>query len=182
MICPAPLTKKDQNGFTLVELLIVVSLIAIITGTMVPNFSSYIQNQNLRQAQEQIKNDLRDLQNRALSGFQALSGAGNFKYWGVKFTDEQKYYVFFKSTASDVSTCNGITTGEERSENLPGNAVVKNGTYCLFFSFENGDIITTGTTSIVVGYPNSSTDTSCYPIEFNTSGLIKGSTSSVACE
>ena len=55
-------------GFTMIELLIVVAIMSILTGAILPGFNSYVTNQNLRQAQEQIKNDLRSTQIKALAG------------------------------------------------------------------------------------------------------------------
>lgn len=46
----------------------VVSIIAIIGGGIIPSFSQYLNDQNLKQAQEQLKSDLRTIQNKALTG------------------------------------------------------------------------------------------------------------------
>ena len=56
------------KGFTLIELLIVVTIMAVLTGALIPSFSKYIDNQNVRQALEQVKDDLRNTQNNALTG------------------------------------------------------------------------------------------------------------------
>ena len=67
------------TGFTLIELLIVVSIISVLTGSILPSFNTYITNQNLRQAQEQVKNDMKSTQIKALAG--AFSDDSNIKFF-----------------------------------------------------------------------------------------------------
>lgn len=111
-------------GFTLIELLVVISIIAIITGAIVPNFNTYIKNQNLRQSGDQIKTDLRSIQNRALTGV----GYDIYKgYWGVKFDtgiSTTRYYYFTVDKTADLQTaCNSAST--EGSKQFPGDIVLK---------------------------------------------------------
>ena len=62
------LPRSVSKGFTLVELMIVVGILAIVSGIMIPSFSTYTRNQTLKQAQENLKSDLRSAQNKALTG------------------------------------------------------------------------------------------------------------------
>lgn len=160
------------NGFTLVELLLVVSIIAVLSSFMIPGFSNYIDNQNMLQAAEILKSDLRNVQNKALTGVGAYTD--NVLYWGIKIPSANaSTYNVFKSVANNAAACNNAVT-ESVSENLPGNVVVKNANgACVFFSVENGNanFVNFAGTTIQVGYP---TATACYGVQVNSVGMISG--------
>ena len=134
-----------QKGFTLIELLIVISLIIIITGAVIPSFNTYINNQNVKQSQEALKDDMRTIQNKALNGELAQTelGGNKVKYWGIEFVQGSPTYTYFISV--DTSTCGGGVTRQDQrvSDALPGESVIRNPDGCVFFSFSNGDIVST---------------------------------------
>ena len=81
-------SAQKLEGFTLIELLIVVSIITILSGVMLPGFSNYISGQSRRQAIEQVEDDLRTLENKALAGDSVLDVLPNGLqplYWGGRF-------------------------------------------------------------------------------------------------
>lgn len=164
-----PVQVRSFSGFTLIELLIVVSMITILSGFMIPGFSNYLNTQNIRQAQEILKSDLRTIQNKALTGVSAGSG----EYWGLKInSDNAPFYYYFVSGGNDQTACNGAPT-TERSTQLPGDVVITNGSTatCVFFSFKNGDAAVVGAegNTIKVGYI---TSTTCSGVTINDYGLI----------
>ncbi|OIP97219.1 hypothetical protein COT69_02795 [candidate division WWE3 bacterium CG09_land_8_20_14_0_10_39_24] len=69
------------KGFTLVELLISVSVIVILTAIALPIFATTGSNQTLTQNFENIKSDLRIVQAKSLSGIVS----GDNGYWGIRF-------------------------------------------------------------------------------------------------
>lgn len=167
-------------GFTLVELLIVVSIITIITGAIIPSFNTYIDNQNTKQAQEQIEDDLRTVQNKALNGENAtvLLGPSNneeVNYWGVEFTEDSATYTSFVSV--DLTTCAGGNKRQnDRTYSLVSGDNVLRSDGCVFFSFSNGDIDYSQldtSTEVIVG-PLGGNSTSCRTVQINSSGLIHG--------
>lgn len=179
-------SAQAVHGFTLIELLIVVSLITIITGAVVPSFNNYIDNQNVKQAQEALKDDLRTIQNKALNGELAQTELGpgsdeKVEYWGVEFTQNAPDYDYFISV--NTSTCGA--PGDSRrqdvttSELLPGASVVRSPTGCVFFSFANGDITDTLTNATVTVGPLGGGANSCRRVSVTANGLIQAGTGDV---
>lgn len=164
--------KVAAQGFTLLELLIVVSIIAIMSGAILPAFSQYIDNQGLRQAQEQVKSDLRTIQNRALTGSAAdqYINGNPVLFWGLDFTDSSGTYSYFISTDNTTNECDQSSQG---TYSLPENYVFKHDG-CVFFSMENGDYngVSIGSGNrVVIG-----TGSTCRSVSINTAGLIQNST------
>ena len=164
-------SARVQKAFTLIELLIVVSLITIMTGAIIPGFNSYIINQNMKQAQEAVKNDLRTAQNRALTGANSDTG---ILYWGVKFIDNSDHYYF---VSDDVNTDCASLLSSDQSDNLPGGAVIatSGAAQCVFFSLANGDA--SGATQIYV----TDADGNCRRVDTNSFGLITSYTGAAVC-
>ncbi|OGC47613.1 hypothetical protein A2886_02390 [candidate division WWE3 bacterium RIFCSPHIGHO2_01_FULL_42_13] len=162
----------NNRGFTLVELLLVVSLIAVLSSFLIPGFSNYIDNQNIRQAQEIVKSDLRTVQNNALSG--VGSSSSSVLYWGLKISSQNaSNYGFFKAAAANSSACSSATI-EQTSVDLPGAVVIRDGAgACVFFNLRNGD-------ATVVNLPNSTIKlgpagvTACDGVQINSAGMIRG--------
>lgn len=139
--CSRKNALSNSQGFTLVELLVVISIIALLTGAIIPSFSNYIKNQNLRQAQEQLKSDLRTTQNKALTG---TGTDTTVKYWGVHLLDGSNFYYTFSSTSNTAACPATFDLGSKpsewltytKSDNLTAGATIDiNGTNaCLYFS------------------------------------------------
>lgn len=141
MAVPSNLSRKSA-GFTLVELLIAVAIIAALSSFLIPGFTNYIDNQNIIQAQEAFKSDLRTTQNKALTGVGTTTGT---KYWAVKIIgNDAREYHFFKTADNSSAVCTGLSIGgsgyEGTSEKLPGGVVIRQADgACIFFSTRNGD-------------------------------------------
>jgi prepilin-type N-terminal cleavage/methylation domain-containing protein len=76
MDSPAPFLKKSKqkfSGFTLIEMLVVITLTGILFGIGLTSYNTFNRNQILQQAAEQLRSDLRLAQNKALAG-QKLDG------------------------------------------------------------------------------------------------------------
>lgn len=176
---------KAQNGVTLIEMMLVVGLIAVMTGALIPGFSNYTKNQALRQSQEQLKNDLSSALNNSLTG--VLAGDSSVQYWGIKVpqnaASETATYDYF--TAANTNNCNLVTT-RKTSTQLPNGTVVKASNVCIYFSKTNGDVVVKsgGTTralpyTIKVGYPGETA--SCSTVVVNSAGQIKAPGTIVSC-
>ena len=169
-----------RSGVTLIELLIVISLIIVITGAVVPSFNAYIDNQNVKQAQQTVIDDLRTVQNKALNGefAQTELGAANdekVKYWGVEFTQNSATYDYFISV--DTSTCGAAGDSRRQevitSKLLPGGSVVRSDTSCVFISYDNGDITNNLTNDTITVGPDVAAMDVCRRIVVSVNGLIQ---------
>jgi type II secretory pathway pseudopilin PulG len=179
---------KRSAGFTLIELLISASIVMIIAAGIIPSFSGYIKDQNLKQAQEQLKSDLRTIQNRALTG--ALSDvtmgtpAVPVLYWGVVFyaPDDNSGTNTYKSFVSNsASSCPPSPKIDQGTYTFKNNIRYFDNTVCLFFSIKNGDLIRHGGIGNYIDLKykasgncvaESSGNKTCQRIFFNEAGLI----------
>jgi prepilin-type N-terminal cleavage/methylation domain-containing protein len=179
--------NTSEKGFTLLELLVVITILVAITAAAVPSFAGYIRNQGIRQATEQLKSDLRSIQNKALTG--ALSdqevNSNPVAYWGVRFSagggsGTNRYEYFISDTAT---TCpSSFTTGQVQGyAELASTLDIRSSGYkCLYFSMANGSItpINFGSSNVlIVGLSGSTKDGDCRRLLFNTGGLIYTGTS-----
>jgi prepilin-type N-terminal cleavage/methylation domain-containing protein len=166
------------KGFTLIELLIVISLVTIITGAVIPSFNTYVDNQNVKQAQETVIDDLRTIQNKALNGELAreeLPGVGGTKveFWGIRFLQDTPRYEHFISVNDTecVGAAADVLSVIVTSKPLPGGSVTRAANNCIWVSFENGDISWLTNDTITVG-PNVADVNVCRRVVVTANGLI----------
>ena len=55
----------NSHGFTLVELLVVIAVLAVILAVSLPSFNAFTKSQYLTQSAEQVLGDLRSAQSRS---------------------------------------------------------------------------------------------------------------------
>lgn len=65
LICILKKTSKSTKGFTLIEVLIAVSIIALIAAVSIPGFRNFNQGQELESLKSKLYNDLRLAQSKA---------------------------------------------------------------------------------------------------------------------
>lgn len=105
------LSVRYIKGFTLVELMISISIIAILTIAAIPSFSGFSKSQALTQAFKTLKSDLRIAQSRSISG---ATVGGNAKAWGIYFVNSASQYIIF--------TCTPAVTYTDYTSYIRGNA------------------------------------------------------------
>lgn len=81
--------KTTTRGFTLIEILIVISILAILMAAAIPTFNSYNKNQILAQAVKTVRTDFRTAQNFSISG-------ADGKVWGIHLSTASATYYIFK--------------------------------------------------------------------------------------
>jgi Tfp pilus assembly protein FimT len=139
----------------------VVSIITIVAGVTVPSFTGYMKNQTLKNAQDQFKNDLRSIENMALTGskYDTNVTCGTppcpARYWVVKWSGGgtsstyQTYLMYDFGTAFE-ATCVSLNGGASQQANysLPGGITFDRSwsasgystcsNECLFFNMQDG--------------------------------------------
>ncbi|HAI62801.1 MAG: Type IV pilus transmembrane protein FimT [candidate division WWE3 bacterium GW2011_GWF2_41_45] len=180
MKLPRPINK----GFTLVELMIVVSILAIVSGIMIPSFSSYTRNQTLKQAQENLKSDLRSLQNRALTGTGSdmLLNGLPAKYWAVSYSSTPGYnttYSFYLTSTGVCSTTDPASSIQQ-TVTLPANVTISSSSaHCLLFSMEDGSVLEKNIAGVIAPITDTTiklfhtSSTTSKDILINRAGMIK---------
>ncbi|MDO8451444.1 MAG: prepilin-type N-terminal cleavage/methylation domain-containing protein [bacterium] len=80
-------SKVDtKRGFSLIELLIAVSIILVLTTAAVASYNTFHDRQRLREAGLTLKANLRSAQNRAQSGEKPTAGCTTLDGYKVTFT------------------------------------------------------------------------------------------------
>lgn len=64
----SPFFKSSSRGFTLIELLVVIAIIGLLTGGAIAAYNNFNRGQVVKRAALELKSDLRESQNRAISG------------------------------------------------------------------------------------------------------------------
>ncbi len=88
---------KNQSGFTLIETLVSISIIALISGIFIANYRGAEKRSNLNLAAQKVASDIRFAQNYAL-GLQEFNGSSPPGGWGVYFTAASSQYIIFADT------------------------------------------------------------------------------------
>lgn len=166
-------TALPKKGFTLIELLIVVSIIGVLSSAMIPSFNNYIKNQNVKQAREQLKSDLRNIQTNALTNAASVGSTLSNPYWGLVFVNGTNTYYYFStaSSASDYTTCLTYIVAANKYT-LPNNVLI-NSSACVLFQPSTGSRISTLYGPVVIKESSSATY-EC--ININSEGLISTGT------
>lgn len=87
------LASSLSKGFTLIELLVVISVTGILSAIGIASFVSYSRQQQVTQAVNDLKNNLRIAQGKALTQ-EIPDGCSNFSAYELKFKDEKSYTVY----------------------------------------------------------------------------------------
>jgi len=107
--CP----KKQSffPGFSLIELLVVVTITGILFGVGVAKYTDFNRSQILEQAAQELKNNLRLAQTKAASGEKPVGCTGGLDGYQVSFSLPRTYQIQAK--------CGGSLVGTPNIFNLP---------------------------------------------------------------
>lgn len=114
---------------------------------MIPNFSTYSANQNLKQSALKIRTDLRSVQTRALSNLK--SGSTETQGWGLTLTQGSGTYTY---CYYDGSSC--ISAGT--SETLPGGVTVTSASIMTIIFRKLTGAVISGPYTITLNYAGGS--------------------------
>ncbi|MBL8029793.1 MAG: type II secretion system protein [Candidatus Doudnabacteria bacterium] len=107
-------TYKDlyeQQGFTLIELMVVLSIFLVILGVLLANLAGLRTARNLKIAQNELVSNIRKVQSYSLSS-RALNGTQAVQYYLLKFdtTTPDRYFI---QAIYDASTSPKLVTNVE---------------------------------------------------------------------
>lgn len=109
-------SETRNKGFSLIELLVVTTVIVSLTGLAISNYTSFTDVQKIRQAGRTLKNNLRFVQTRATSGVKPVTcdDTNPLSAYRVTFTATTYSYQAVCSTGvagtmSSISLPNGLS-------------------------------------------------------------------------
>lgn len=88
--------NKYKKGFTLMEVLITISIVVVIAGAGVGFYLNYAKNVELRSATNTLISDLKQAQSKSMTGTGGLR-------WGIHFVNASSDYYEIFSTPTDYS-------------------------------------------------------------------------------
>ncbi len=104
--------KGRREGFSLVEVMIVIALIGIVATIAVPNFQNYIRNRNLKTAAQEISSEFFVTRERALAesrSYRIVFDIGNNRYTTEEETAPSTWTVRqTKQVAASAAADDGI--------------------------------------------------------------------------
>jgi len=96
---------KRQKGFSLIEMIIVASIIGMLATTLILNFRAGSRDTALTQVAQQIASDVREAQSMAISS-KRYAGQTRCGY-GVSFNDAQTYQIYVGPDSKSID-CHSI--------------------------------------------------------------------------
>ncbi|MBI4812210.1 prepilin-type N-terminal cleavage/methylation domain-containing protein [Candidatus Falkowbacteria bacterium] len=108
--------QKSQRGFTLIELIVSISVIAMMSGLFLANYHSANKRSELASAAQKTASDIRLAQQFSL-GANEFNGAPPAGGWGIYFDESSPdSYIIF----ADIDENRNYDSGEEHARvNLP---------------------------------------------------------------
>lgn len=157
-----PRTIGNGAGFTLIELLVVVSIIGILFGVGISAYNQFNRTQMVVQSAKQVKNYIRLVQSKALTGEKDVDACGS----GPDAASLEGWYINF-STKEIYGKC-GATPFGIVSFDIPNNVLVTYGANPLKFkTLAGGAEIDTEAIICISGFNKK------YKLRVTSSGEIK---------
>jgi prepilin-type N-terminal cleavage/methylation domain-containing protein len=105
--------SKNQRGFSLIEMLIVIAMIAVVAAVVIPHSVGYVANRDLKSAARNIAGDIYDLKQRAMS---------EDRWYQVTFNNGGNYTIEQCNTIGGTS-CGGYTVISTKSPTAFGSDI-----------------------------------------------------------
>lgn len=160
----------SHRGVTLIELLIVVGIIAVTSGMSLIGYNRFQENQSVRVAAAQLGTDLRQTQQKVLSGEKPsgwCAGANDrLASWRLRFTSSTTYQL--------IGVCSSGSTTTDKTVTLPNNASCSGAgctTQAIDFSVLTGAADAAETFTVQRVFPGRTVTNS---VQVNTAGAVIG--------
>jgi prepilin-type N-terminal cleavage/methylation domain-containing protein len=102
--------KNPARGFTLIDLLITMSIIGVLFGLGVAKYNEFNRRQILDQAAQTLKSNLRLAQDKALAGEKPTIGCGVLDGYQANFVDSNPdYYTLGAKCSPSSPTANNFS-------------------------------------------------------------------------
>jgi len=108
--------NKEQQGFSLIEMLIVIAIIAIVAIVAIPFFGSFVDNRNLKSAARNIAGDIYEYKARA---------SAEDTWYQISYTQATNSYTIAQCNNTG-SPCGGYNTLSTKFTTAFGNDIVIN--------------------------------------------------------
>jgi len=109
-----------KKGFTLMELLVVIAIIGILSLAILVNYRTGQKQYLLQQAANQLAQDIRLIENRAITAKELGEGC---VVHGIKFEANKSSYNFLSCQLADINKCSDPCLPEE-TINLPAKIII----------------------------------------------------------
>lgn len=129
-----------QAGFTLIEILVVISVTGILSAIGIASFVSYSRQQQVTQAVNDLKNNLRIAQSKALTQ-EIPSGCTNLSAYELRFAADNRSYNIYPICLTDQSAIMPPI-------NLPSSVSKIEGPTAIVFKILTGAVDGAGTIAI----------------------------------
>lgn len=156
------INARKTQGFTLIELMIIIALLAIIISIAVPNFTQFIRNNNVQAKADELNSFLHYARAQAIAKRKPYEVV--FNNVGTQITLNQKGQATERHM--EVNTAQAIVRGKGSAatvvEYLPSGAVSAEGSLSVCYDNEaaNGYVIEIRASGLTQRYPRGHKDSS----------------------
>lgn len=119
--------KRSCQAFSLIELIVVVGIIAGLTGFIIPRFSIFTRQQTLQSETLRLQSALKNIQSNAISGVVCSSNSNPAKEWNLIFAKDATSKIFYKTEPD----CSGSASTPTATFKLPDEIIIDNISSCL---------------------------------------------------
>ena len=110
--------KKKSNGFTIIELLVVLAVIGVFAGIAYPNISNWIADRNVKKEAYEVTTYLKERRNEVQSGqYGMLQVVMNWTIYTLKMTNED-FFKEYKDISTNSSYKTNRTCGFKKQNRL----------------------------------------------------------------
>lgn len=152
-----PINKKNQKGFTLIELIVVIVLITVLVGIAIPSFLTFNNSQALQTAALGVETTLQQAKSEAESEVNPCKSFPlSLTGYQVSITSATTYELDVVCTNTSTNT---RTTTKVSSQILPSGTKFGSSSQTFLFNVLQGGVTSTSNTIVIKGLSGTQTVT-----------------------